>query len=775
MYIIQIDILSKVCFFLFLAVPQSPPTWLPDYEEAVEKQGSVDVAINRCIFTGPPGVGKSCLKHLLVHNKPKEVKISTPVMEKPDVVTISAEEYAVEGTSVWLPLTDETMANSIRLSCQNRKYDIMATATTLKDRQEVDESLIPKARQEVKHSDYMQPLEEINQSTIATKTASRSSRAEPGPTKSGSRPPTKLSPFQQAHLHLMHDLSLGEGMLLNGARFVHLLDTGGQPSFQAVLPLLLDVPCTSLFVFNAAQDLNEMVPITYRPDEATEVKSESCCETAWTMMLQSLSSMYNLAYKESSDVRALDNRLPPFRAVIVGTFKDHLMKTGNIITATKKIADHIKQLKKKPYYSHVIPDSDGQLFHLVNNFLHHEASEHTPGEQASIDTLREVLSHPDGALNAKIPIGWYHFEIVSRKVDQKFFAFSELLEHARELKCITSADPSHEFRSLLQLFHSFGVFTFIDREDVSHMVCTDSSAFLLVVSKLLAVEFLKAPKCPAVKTFKETGILSLDPGLFNELGICKELDPEWLLRCLCYLGVAACLSPPSADTPEYFIPAALPSGDKAIVHGSIAPLLVAFQFKANAFLLKEDLPHGIFARLAVELANNGWKVVPEKNTRLSIRFQWNELDLSIVESAGFIRIIPIVSIHAKCSAAKLHDCCSAVQSTFKAAIQASAQAVFGSKFTEKADTIIGFACPCKVRPTHIAVPGGVSIVCNLSLERQEYLKSHQVWFSPVEGAQVGVADYIEPVSTYAKFFLEHLHQWLNATMSLYSICVHLHP
>ena len=706
------------------------------------KQGAVEVAINRCIFTGPPGVGKSCLKHLLVHNKPKEVKSSTHVMEKPDVVTISAEEYEVEGTCVWLPLTNEKRASSIRSACQNHKYDIMATATTLKSCPEVDQSLMPKDHQEDQHSEFIHPVKEISRLTIATKTVSHSSHAEPSPTKSGSAHPTKSPLFYQAHLRLTYDLGLGEDVQLHGARFVHLLDTGGQPSFQAVLPLLLDVPCTSLFVFNAAQDLNEMVPITYRPDEATEVKSESCSETAWTMMLQSLSSMYNLAYKESSDVRALDNRLPPFRAVIVGTFKDHLMKTGNIITATKKIADHIKQLKKKPYYSHVIPNSDGQLFHLVNNFLHHEASEHTPGEQASIDTLREVLSHPDGALNAKIPIGWYYFEIVSREVDQKFFAFSELLKHARELKCVTSADPRREFRSLLQLFHCLGVFTFIDHDDVSHMVCTDSSAFFQVVSKLLAVEFIKAPKCHAVKVFKETGILSSDITLFNELGICGELDRVWLLRCLCYLGVAACLSPPNADITEYFIPAALPSGDKAIVHGSIAPLLVAFEIGGNAFISRQDLPHGILARLAVELANNGWKVVREKNTHFSIRFKWEKLIISVFESDGFMHIVPIVTIHANCSAAELHKCCSKVQSTFKAAFQASAQAVFGSKFIEKAKTIIGFACPCEASSTHLALPCGNSIVCDLFPDRhQEYLKIHQVWFSHVEGAQVGVAYY----------------------------------
>jgi len=66
----------------------------------VEKGGSVEVDINRCILIGPSGTGKSCFKHLLVHNKPKEVKISTPVMETPDMVTISADEYAVEGSSV---------------------------------------------------------------------------------------------------------------------------------------------------------------------------------------------------------------------------------------------------------------------------------------------------------------------------------------------------------------------------------------------------------------------------------------------------------------------------------------------------------------------------------------------------------------------------------------------------------------------------------------------------------------------------------------------------
>ena len=694
----------------------------------MKKQGSVTVTINCCIFAGPPGKGKSCLKHLLVYDKPKEVKTSTGVMEKPDVVTISAEKYAVEGTSVWLPLTDDQMASSIKSSCQKRQYHV------------------PEDGSENRRGKLAQPVTEINPPTTASKATSHSPRADPSDTESDSphlQPSANtadVSAFHQAHFRLMRDPSLGEGILLNGARFVHLLDTGGQPSFQAVLPLLLDVPCTYVLVFNAAEGLNAPVPITYRPDGTTVVESGSRPETAWAMMLRSLSSAYTLVHNVSSDVRALlvDNRLPPLRTVVVGTFADQLEQMGNIATTTEEIGKQIKQLTNKPYYSSLIPNSDGQLFHLVNNLPHQEVSERTLREQASINNLREVLSHPAGALNAKIPIGWYHFEMVSRLVDQKFFNFSELLDHARELKCITSADPS-QFRSLLQLFHSLGVFTYIDREDVSHMVCTDSSVFLQVVSKLLAVDFIKDPKCIAVRTFKETGILSLDTSLFNELGISKEVDPVWLLRCLCYLGVAACVSLPSTDTLEYFIPAALPSEDKENVseHGSVAPLMVAFQFQANAFLSTEDLPHGIFARLAVELANKGWKVMRNKNTRLAIRFRWEELAISIVESAGCIRIIPIVSVHSKCSVTELHERCTAARSTVKAAIQTSAQAVFGSKFAEKSKPVFAFECPCEAHPTHLAVPSGNTLVCNLSSDDQEYLTSQKVWFCPIKGGQVG--------------------------------------
>ena len=118
-------------------------------------------------------------------------------MEKPDVVPISAEEYAVEGTSVWVPLTDETLANSISSSCQNCEYDIL-----MKMLWKWSQRITLKSRSA---SEFTPPVEEINLPTVAAEMALSSSRAEPGPPKSA----PLIPPFYKAHSRLMNDPTPG--------------------------------------------------------------------------------------------------------------------------------------------------------------------------------------------------------------------------------------------------------------------------------------------------------------------------------------------------------------------------------------------------------------------------------------------------------------------------------------------------------------------------------------------------------------------------------------
>ena len=65
------------------------PKW---YGQAIERHGSVEVSISRAIFTGGSRVGKTSLKHYLLHNTAREDKTSTGVLEAPEVATIAGEQ-----------------------------------------------------------------------------------------------------------------------------------------------------------------------------------------------------------------------------------------------------------------------------------------------------------------------------------------------------------------------------------------------------------------------------------------------------------------------------------------------------------------------------------------------------------------------------------------------------------------------------------------------------------------------------------------------------------
>ena len=95
--------------------------------------------IIRCVLVGPPKVGKSCLKHLLVHNKSKEVTTSTPVLESPEIVTFTPKVVTFTATpelyitqqgssSVWQPIKD--MEGMIKKWTMEEEYETQETLST---------------------------------------------------------------------------------------------------------------------------------------------------------------------------------------------------------------------------------------------------------------------------------------------------------------------------------------------------------------------------------------------------------------------------------------------------------------------------------------------------------------------------------------------------------------------------------------------------------------------------------------------------------------------
>ena len=593
-------------------------TGLPDYNYAIERCSSIALDVTRTIFIGPSAAGKSSIKHLLVNDESKVINASMPVLDTPAIVSLSSEQFAAkEASSLWKAVLDESMAASIKIACSSHEYHsvprcgamlIHESRSLLKPRGskiETSATNSKKGRNPVSHP-HGQPVLPTQEEVL----------------------PLRLE-LEQAHKALLDNLGTGiEEQLPKTAQFVHLLDCGGQPTFQDALPLLLQIPRTYVLVFDASQDLN------------------------------SLSSVYTLAKKCSSSIAKFQEKggcLPQFRILLVGTFKDCLIREGRLQEAITTIKQHIKLLEKKPYYKRIARDSMGQPLFLINNRVYLDTFGNVKEEQACVGNLYQLLSDPAAILKLQVPPGWFQFELVTCQVET-FFKVSEIQQSVLQLKSVSREKELHDLH-----FLGFS----------SDIVCTDNIAFLKEVSKLLAVQYLRLPKTQTVEAFKYKGILSLDEHLFDELDLSKEL-----VQCL-----------------------------------------------------------------AVELAaNRGWKVTPEQSTRLAIKFQWQERIIIIEESVGFISAVPIVSDHVACDAGKLHDVCRMVISTMKEAVCKSGQAVFGNQFTDRANVDLGFQCLCEIQSPHLAIPiaSRGSIVCLMSQTHQEYLQTHQIWFSCPTGAEVSL-------------------------------------
>ena len=692
--------------------------------------------VTPCIIVGPSATGKSSLKHILVHNTPKAVKMSTAAVATPEVVTASSEQYAVGGgTSAWQLVSSDVMGRSLRACVTDKAYDkgkypgLHQSANHSSTSQEKKKNPIRKFTKRFKQvfiPASPQQSVALHQSTVDSEVAAS---------------------LDKEHSKFLSDFQpQGQCIQLKDASFVHLFDTGGQPSFQDALPLLLDVPCTYIQVFNAASDLDQPVPVTYRPDDHTEESLTPTTETGWEMMLRSFSSMYTLAHKSSKEMSTFqekESQLPQFRIFVVGTFKDQLIEEGRHEEAVQDIIKRLSELEGKPYYRYIKKDAAGQPFYLIDNLSSED------DKRAYVNTLREHLSAKRSALKLKVPVMWYLCKQMTESTPQKFIRFHELKAFCLEHKFIDEKDADEQFRSLLKLFTLLGFYSFFDLKNVpdeANYVCTDKGVFVKEVSKLLAVQFLKTHKCHTVEAFKQDGIISNDVEIFEELGIIR-LDRRWFLAALEHIGLLACYSSASDHTPghspSYFMPIVLPHGKMKLPDcSSAASLCVTFRFHFNDNpSVYADLPQGVFCRLAVQLSSGPWTPIPKKSDRTTVKFHSGKFELYLAEAPGFISLTPVLveELDEKESSTELHTLLRQLHNTLHENIIPSAEDVMGKEFRQTAEIVFGLECGCGNKVPHLATPAtaeGKSLICQVTADRRKSQKEEQIWFSPVDGIKV---------------------------------------
>ena len=704
----------------------------------------MSVEVTPCVLVGASAVEKSSLKHILVHGTPKAVNTSTAVLNTPAVVTVTAEQYAVEGgTSAWQLVDSNVMARSLQECVTAKAYDEghypeLHRSEGKETREQVEPAATPLSHPSPSRSKLRIWIQKFSN---LFRQVSRTSNESTGYSEIATL-------LDKEHSTFLHDLRApAQSINLQGSSFIHLLDTGGQPSFQDALPLLLDVPCTYIQVFNAARDLDQPVPITYRRDDHTEESLPPSAETGWEMMLRSFSSMQTVAQKRSKELATFrweEGQLPQLRIFVVGTFKDQLK--GRDEEVAQDISKRLNELDGKPYYKCIKEDTTAwRPFYLINTMADKE-------DRDSLNSLRKHLIEKRSSFKLKVPLMWYVCEQVTQGTSQKFIRYQDLKAFCLEKRFIDANGADEQFRSLLKLFSLLGFYAFFDLKDAknANYVCTDKGVFVKEVSKLLAVQFLQAPKSFAVEVFQQHGIISNNVEIFEELGILAEVDRSWFLAALEHIGLLARYASATDSSPSYFMPIALPQGKTKLPdRGSVASLCVTFTFRSpnNPILVYTDLPRGVFCRLAVELSKGpwapnprGWEPMPKKSDRTTVKFRSGKFELYLTEEPGFIRLTPVLveELKGQEPLAELHKLCREMYDTLHKSIVPSAEDVLGEQFHQTAEIVFGFECSCGNVP-HLATPSaekGKFVICQFTEKHRRSLKKEQIWFSQVDSTEV---------------------------------------
>ena len=683
--------------------------------------------MTRCLFIGPPGAGKSSLKHLLLNKQSKGVEESTPVLEKPEIV----QELYNPGSSgiEWKRVNNNLRKDFVR----QKTTEIRSALQDKRHRGCCDPCRRRPKRQTCRYSmNSLNSEEDIENEWHRHGSRSANARSRSRFYRRGlqfcchcylqtsNRGWEKLTEALEDLLQEIDSkettssfsLEYNENVVGTNVRFIHFLDTGGQPVFHDILPMFIGTPCLYMYVFNSTFGLCTPFNLTYRPKNEQQNVIEST-NTVGDLMLQTFSSINTMEQKVSVDFRKLlknaklSKDLPQSSVVPIATFKDKLL-TGNGTKKETDLRESWRSFKEtvaiKPYER--LFGAEDDLF-LVNNLMTCSDQSQMEDDTATLENLRNTVSTSRAAFDIQIPLLWLLIDLVTQKAGIKFVEYSTLYEFCRHEKFVSDAQ---EFRTLVAFMHTLGFFAYFKVDECSKdsLICTDAAFLYREVSKLLVVQFKQSIKHESTRRLKTIGVIDANyPEMFHELGIAENaaMDHQWFLKLLVHIGIAA-----GMDENCYFVPIALPecpATPSALMEeweGTVDTLCFTVCLKQDVPLQFADahiLPQGIYCQLCTYIIREAkWKVLASKSCRTRITYRMDtRATIILAETPTHIE----VSVYVHCGLGEvggihnmeeIHSVCIEVQGHVRRGIKAAYESVF-SQSPNDVSIALGFACPCR--------------------------------------------------------------------------------
>ena len=660
------------------------------YKAVCKKHSSVKIRLTRCLFIGPPGVGKSSLKHLLLHNQSIDVSSSTLVLEEPSIVTQEHE-------SPWI-----VVDNDMRKQLVKRKAKLIHLELVEKQQYYCCDSCC----------NFEKLYFNRNESQFTSNLDEESSCFHSRESRDWNLLTEALSELhEEIETQRITQYSEGQEFM----QFIHFLDSGGQPVFHDILPLFIGTPCLYVYVFNSVYGLDVPLPINYRPTNGQDPFIQTGTETARDSMLRTFSSIHTMQQKVSVNFKDLlneDGDAPQSCVLPVATFKDKLLEGNGELRNEADLhcqwaSEHESQALK-PYKSLL---SSKDLL-LINNQMHTPGSNATRDDKSTLEALKKSVSSSTSAFNIEIPLLWLIVDLITNKTGLKFIEYSCLRKFCLKEHFVSS---KREFSALIAFMHTLGFFAYfkIPTFTKPRLICTDASFLYQQVSKLLVVQFLPSPQCDSTKELKAMGIISSKYStMFDELGIAKNdiMNHQWFLQLLVHVGIAAKIKNDCHFVPHTLPPKPVsPSPLSEYSQYSVSPICFTVKLKQDVSFGPDYiyiLPRGIYCQLCTYVIRKArWLPLPERSCRTRVAYVMDTTaSIYLTETPTHIEVS--VHVHQGCrrTISDVHSICSKIKTLVLRGIKAAYKTLF-SQSASDVSIAVGFTCHCRSasRDSHLSL------------------------------------------------------------------------
>ena len=709
------------------------------FNEAM-KHGHVKSCNTAALFVGAAGSGKTCSKHVIMNEEPPEVRVSTPIAERPVKVM---KIRTVEGLQ-WHRLSPadqkEILANIMALIAaeEGESSDQASPARpSLKARFKA----LLRLRHGRSHSGWsLKRTKHASPSKLRVNVASHGSSPTPDTAKTGDTSTPKQSstsdtdkPVGVAAVETLLESSTTETELARRielspgtkeqleVNLVHITDSGGQPQFHEILPVFLRRTSIYIFVTKLSEGLDEQ-PLVMYFDSNGNLISKPFPASHTNMQI------FRHCIRTLQSHRSQRGGKAPY-IMIIGTHQD----LEHLCSETREAKNHkLAEVLLPEFQDEVI------YFNLPNKEFIFPLNAKSPGKEEweIAEEIRKIIMLKCAAEPDDIPLRWYCLELKLQEIAQALGRDVMSKEECFAVALRLHFD-SESFEAALEYLDGLNII-FYYPDTLPDVVFTDTQVLLDKVTELvkLIYELKENDAASRIKArggefqkFQDHALVTTQflksfgrhyvPNLFTPLELVK------LFRALLIFA-------DFSDT-EYFMPCLLEiisseEVDKRRVSTSAATVPLVLHFPHGGPLL------GMFCSLVVYLLSTAnhfpspWKLVvsdlgtPKCLHRNCVRFTIPRYPgtITLVDSVGFFEV------HVDSSGRFCQQLCSIVREAMFAGLKQAASSLHYSNSQPE----LAFICPCpreKLHPATVGADGSCWICTQDSGTYKDIDERQQMW------------------------------------------------